>query len=107
MVMSEEPLQRRQGDISLHGGNGEGMPQDVRAHRTAYACEVGHALNDALYGPRPHTDRLMERKVSFYKGLYARCERDNPTLGFAPVGAPLPMDNKTVPLPVYIVTAEA
>jgi hypothetical protein len=31
VVMSEEPLQRRQGDISLHGGNGEGMPQDVRA----------------------------------------------------------------------------
>ena len=105
--MSEEPLQRRQGDISLHGGDGEGMPQDVRAHRTADARAVCHALDDALDGARPHTEHLMERKMSLYEGLYPRRERDNPSLGFAPIGASLPIDHKTMPLPLNVVTAEA
>ncbi len=59
VVMSEEPLERRQGDISLHGGDGEGMPQDVRAHRTAYVGEVRNALDDALDGARAHPKRIV------------------------------------------------
>ncbi len=61
--MSEEPLQRRQRNISLYGGDGEGMPQDVRAHRTADVGAVRNALDDALYGAVAHPERIVQRKV--------------------------------------------
>jgi len=57
--MSEEPLQRRQGDISLHGGDGKSMPQDMGAHRTADVGEVRNALDDALDGARAHPKRIV------------------------------------------------
>ncbi len=45
MVRSEEPLQRRQRNISLHGGDGEGVPQDVRRYRPADTRPVRHAVH--------------------------------------------------------------
>ncbi len=83
--MSEEPLQRRQRNISLYGGDGKGMSQDVWRYRPTDTRPVRNALDDALDGARPHTEHLMERKMSLYEGLYPRRERDNPSLGFAPI----------------------
>ena len=105
--MPEEPLQGRQRNISLYGGNGKGMPQDVWRYRPTDARVVCHALDDALNGARTHTEGIVERKVSLYQGLYPRRERDNPALGFTPVGATLSIYHKTVPLPLDVVTAEA
>ena len=107
MVVPEESLQRRQRNISLYGGDGEGMPQDMWAHRTADVGEVRHALDDALNGAGAHPKRIVQRKVSHYEGLYPCRERDNPALGFAALGSTLSVNHEKVPLPVNVVTAEA
>ncbi len=105
--MPEKPLQRRQGDISLYGGDGEGMPQDVRTHRTADVGEVRDALDDALNGAGAHPKRIVQCKVPLDEGLYPRRQRDNPALGFAPLESSLPIDHETVSLPVDVVSGEA
>ncbi|MCZ6773749.1 MAG: hypothetical protein O7G83_17455 [Proteobacteria bacterium] len=67
--MSEKPLQRRQRDVSLHGGDGEGVPQDVRRYRPADTRPVRNALDDALYGAIAHPERIVQRKVPLDEGL--------------------------------------
>ena len=43
--MPEESLQRRQRNISLYGGGGEGMAQDVWRYRPADTRPVRHAVH--------------------------------------------------------------
>ncbi len=105
--MSEEPLQRRQGDISLYGGDGESMPQDMWTHRTADVGAVRNALDDALYGAVAHLERIVQRKMSLDKGLHPSCKRNYTSLGLAPVGSALPVNHQAVSLPVDVVTGEA
>ncbi len=104
--MPEKPLQRRQGDISLYGGDGKGVPQDMRAHQTANVGEVRNALDDALYGAVAHPERIVQRKVPLDEGLYPSCKGNHPSLGLAPVGSSLPIDHEAVSLSVDVVTRQ-
>ena len=52
--MSKKPLRRRQRNISLYGGDGKSMAQDVWRYQTADVGAVRNALDDALDGAGAH-----------------------------------------------------
>ena len=57
MIVTEEPLEGRQADPLLHGGNAERVLEYVRAHLPADARAVRDYADDALNGPNAHAQR--------------------------------------------------
>jgi hypothetical protein len=105
--MPSEPLQGREGDTFLHGGNGKGVSEHVRGHRAIDTGFVGNTLEDALKGASCLSDGVMNGKVSVNQRAYPVCEGNDAALGLCAVDTAFAINHQSVVLPVDVFSCES
>jgi hypothetical protein len=77
LEVAEELLERGKEDAFLHGGDGKGVPQDVRGDRNARDVgAVGHVLHQTLHSARGEAKGLAKGEVALDEGTKTVGEGD-------------------------------
>lgn len=108
MVVAEKALEGRQADALLHGGDSEGVAEDVGTGGAGQAGALGHPLHEALDRPRGHLEAVVEREIGLEEDSDAGGQGNHPRLTLGAVGTALAVkEAEAGGLPVEVLGGEA